>query len=52
MTNTPELRDHRIGQTVPQVIFVTVLELFIKHKIETEFKASFKHKTNELALSA
>jgi hypothetical protein len=35
--NTPELLDHHIRHYFPQVIFVTVLEFFIKHKVQTEF---------------
>jgi hypothetical protein len=36
MTNTLVLGDHRIGHYFPQVIFVTVLEFFIKHKVQTK----------------
>jgi hypothetical protein len=37
--HTPELQDHYIG-------------ILIKHMIQTEFKASLKHKTNECAFAA
>jgi hypothetical protein len=35
--NTPELRDHCIGHYFPQVIFVIVLEFFLKHNVQTKF---------------
>jgi hypothetical protein len=42
--NTPKLQDHHIGHYFPQVISVTILEFFIKRKVQTKFY-KFKHKT-------